>query len=101
MYDASMLIEGFQWDIGNLAKCQKHGVSIEEIEALFSSGTLIEFPDPHPDEARSRGIGRSDAGRHIFVVWTIRTEMQGKLIRPISARYMHAKEIEHYEQEHR
>ena len=101
MYDAPMLIDGFQWDEGNLAKCQKHGVSIAEIEALFSSGTLIEFPDPHPGEVRLRGIGRSGAGRHIFVVWTVRRERDGNLIRPISARYMHAEEIEHYEQAQR
>lgn len=28
-------IAGFNWDNGNSEKCQKHGVSIEEIEALF------------------------------------------------------------------
>jgi hypothetical protein len=25
----------YDWDAGNLAKCQKHGVSIAEIEALL------------------------------------------------------------------
>ena len=101
MYYAQMLIDGFQWDDGNLAKCQKHGVSIAEIEALFSSGRLVEFPDPHPGEARLRGIGRSSAGRHIFIVWTVRSEDDRHLIRPISARYMHFKEVEHYEQAQR
>lgn len=28
-------IAGFDWDRGNRAKCRKHGVSAEEIEALF------------------------------------------------------------------
>ncbi|WP_238360546.1 BrnT family toxin [Iningainema tapete] len=36
---------GFDWDEGNLKKCQKHGVSIEEIEALFLSEVRIA-PDP-------------------------------------------------------
>lgn len=39
---------GFDWDAGNWAKCQKHGVSIGEIEALFRSDTLdIEADDAH------------------------------------------------------
>ena len=29
-------LSGFDWDDGNIQKCQKHKVSIEEIEALFS-----------------------------------------------------------------
>jgi len=28
----------FDWDLGNVPKCQKHGVSIAEIEALFVQG---------------------------------------------------------------
>ena len=28
-------VSGFDWDEGNKSKCQKHGVSIAEIEALF------------------------------------------------------------------
>lgn len=28
-------ISGYDWDDGNYQKCQKHGVSIEEIETLF------------------------------------------------------------------
>ena len=33
------------WDRGNVSKCQKHGVSIAEIETLFGSGLLV-LPDP-------------------------------------------------------
>ena len=93
-----MQVDGFQWDAGNRDKCQKHGVTVAEIEALFGSGTLVVFPDPHPDEARLRGIGVTGAGRHVFIVWTERMDGEDVLIRPISARFMHAKEIEHYEQ---
>lgn len=38
-------------------------------------------------------------GRHIFVVFTLRDRGADRLIRPISARYMHRKEIEHYEEQ--
>ncbi|QMV01324.1 BrnT family toxin [Devosia sp. D6-9] len=92
-------IAGIDWDEGNLAKCQKHGLSIEEIEGLFGSDTLTVFPDPFPDEQRLRAIGRAPSGRHVFVVYTIR-DIGGALhIRPISARYMHEKEIQHYERQ--
>lgn len=101
MYDGRMQIAGFQWDDGNRGKCRKHGVDLEEIEALFSSATLLVFPDPHMSESRLRGVGRTTGGRHVFLVWTLRETPEGLLIRPISARYMHAKEVEHYEQDQR
>jgi hypothetical protein len=31
-----MEFDGFDWDDGNLEKCSKHGVSLDEIEDLFS-----------------------------------------------------------------
>ena len=42
-------LAGFDWDAGNLAKCQQHGVSVEEIEALFDAPLLIV-----PDAAHSK-----------------------------------------------
>lgn len=93
-----MQISGFDWDDGNRDKCQKHGLSIAEIEAMFMAGSLTQFPDPYAAEARLRGIGRTAAGRHVFIVWTVREISGAAFIRPISARYMHAKEIDHYEQ---
>ena len=30
-----MVFSGIQWDRGNRAKCQKHGVTIAEIEYIF------------------------------------------------------------------
>jgi uncharacterized DUF497 family protein len=38
-------VSGFDWDDGNRSKCQKHGVSMAEIEALFVHGPCIA-PDP-------------------------------------------------------
>ncbi len=50
-------------------------------------------------ETRFRAIGKTPSGRHVFLVFTMR-EKEGKdYIRPISARYMHKTEIEHYEKE--
>ena len=89
---------GFDWDEGNRAKCQKHGVSLAEIETLFS-GSIAVRPDPlhSASETRFLGIGRTVQGRHLFVAFTIRQRDGASYIRPISARYMHAKEVEAYE----
>jgi uncharacterized protein len=93
------LVQGFDWDDGNRAKCEKHGVSIAEIEALFMNAPRIA-PDPKhsDDEDRMIAVGRTSAGRPVFVAFTIRTKNR-RLIRPVTARYMHAKEIAAYEKE--
>jgi uncharacterized protein len=92
-------VQGFDWDDGNREKCQKHGVSIAEIEALFMNAPRIA-PDPKhsDDEDRMIAVGRTNAGRPVFVAFTIRTKNR-RLIRPVTARYMHAKEIAAYEKE--
>ncbi len=46
-----------------------------------------------------RAIGKSRAGRYVFLVFTVRERRGEKFIRPISARYMHQKEIDSYEEE--
>jgi len=43
-----------------------------------------------------RAIGNTDAGRWVFVVFTIRGREDGAYIRSVSARYMHKKEVEHF-----
>lgn len=93
-----MEFDGFDWDSGNRVKCQTHGVSSGEIESLFDAELLIG-PDPWPSERRYRAFGKTKAGRGVFVVFTWRTRNAQHLIRPISARYMHKKEMERYEQE--
>lgn len=93
-----MQFSGFDWDRANRAKCQKHGVSVDTIERIFSGGLMIFPDDAHSlAEQRFRGIGYSEQGRALFVVFTIRQLLGEVLIRPISARFMHKKEIEHYE----
>ena len=94
------MLAGFDWDAGNRAKCQKHGVSVAEIEALFSSPLLI-IPDAlhSRTETRIRALGKSGTGRMVFLVFTVRMKGARRLIRPISARYMHAREVASYEKE--
>ena len=92
--------EGFDWDGGNRTKCQQHGVSIEEIETALSSGAMLILPDTkHSDEEdRLIATGKAASGRHIFVVFTLRESGGRTLLRPVSARYMHQREIEIYDQ---
>ncbi|QBK30348.1 BrnT family toxin [Roseitalea porphyridii] len=93
-----MKIDGFDWDDGNWPKCAKHGVSKAEIEFVFNEG-LVVFDDPNSTlaEPRFRGIGRTKDGARLFVAFCYRNRLGRILIRPISARYMHRKEAEHYE----
>ncbi len=65
-----------------------------------SRGTLI-VPDLKNMrvEPRFLAIGRTEEGRYAFVVFTPRQTRGEILMRPISARYMHRKEIKKYEQE--
>jgi len=53
--------------------------------------------DPHPEEPRMRAIGKTAAGRHVFLVFMVREFNRQIFLRPISARFMHQKEIDHYE----
>ena len=81
----------FDWDQGNSAKCEKHGLTRAEIEAMFRAGLHVA-PDPdHSTLAEQRfiAIGRTPGGRPAFVAFCWR---DGR-IRPISARYMHAREV--------
>ncbi|AZU04744.1 hypothetical protein X907_2229 [Glycocaulis alkaliphilus] len=50
-------------------------------------------------EERLNAIGRNADGRYLFIVFTFRTRRGNTLIRPISARYMHRKEVDHYERQ--
>jgi hypothetical protein len=82
---------------GNWPKCGKHGVSREEIGEVLS-GT------PAVIDAQSLSRGTPDAGhrdhrrgRYVFLVFMLRQIDGETRLRPISARYMHQKEIAHHE----
>ena len=90
-------VGGFDWDDGNRDKCQKHGVSLAEIEEVFRSDPLVLPDRTGSSEARFNAVGLTGEGRHVFVVYTLRDTRSPQLLRPISARYMHRKEIDAYE----
>ena len=94
----TLTADGFDWDSGNRAKCQKHGVSIPEIEAAFEDDPFVA-PDLKHSHAEERliAIGRTRAGRYVYVAFALRTKDRRQLIRPVSARYMHPKEIASHE----
>jgi uncharacterized DUF497 family protein len=57
--------DGFDWDRGNKVKCEKHGLSVADIEALFTRPLAILPDAAHSQhEHRFRAIGRTeeDAG---------------------------------------
>jgi uncharacterized DUF497 family protein len=85
---------GFDWDGGNQGKCLKHGVSQAEIEQAMRNDPRVA-PDPVHSltEQRFIAVGRTATGRYVFVAFCWR----GGRIRPISARFMHAREIARYE----
>jgi uncharacterized DUF497 family protein len=91
---------GFDWDAGNRSKCQRHGVTPNEIEGLFRRPITV-LPDPKHSrtEERFKAIGLTDAGRYVFLIFTLRSRAGVAFIRPISTRYMHRKEIDYYEKE--
>jgi len=53
--------------------------------------------DPHPEEPRLRAIGKTAAGRYVFLAPMYREIDSQTKLRPISARYMHKEEIDYYE----
>ena len=93
------VVSRYEWDVGNLDKCQKHGVTIAEIEYVLDGDPFL-YPDyDHSlNENRTVAIGSNRVGRLVFVIFTIRMSGDRELVRPVSARYMHRKEIEKYEQ---
>lgn len=93
-----LTFDGFDWDEGNSTKCESHGVSIAEIEAVFRNEPQVAPDMAHSvREQRLVAIGRNRADRPIFIAFTVREQNGRRLIRPVSARYMHAREIRRYE----
>jgi len=87
----------FDWDSGNTEKCQKHGLSIDEIQKLFANDPLVVLDHVHSGvEERLLAMGRGPGGRMIFVGFTIRFRAGRRLVRPLTARYMREKEYLRY-----
>jgi uncharacterized protein len=92
-----MKIAGVEWDHGNWPKCGKHGVSKDSIEYALRH-MKFRIPDPNPAEARYRTASRAPDGRPVFIVYTHRQRDGKTWLRPVTARYMHGKEVRQYEQ---
>jgi len=87
---------GFDWDAGNRGKNARHRVSDDECEeAFFNLPLLLEFDEAHSQqEDRHHVLGQTNAGRRLFIAFTIR----GTRIRVISARDMTRKERRAYDE---
>jgi len=86
---------GFEWDEGNAGKnWQAHRVTDGESEEIFFNHALVVQADTRHSakETRYMALGRTDAGRCLFVAFTLR----GRLIRVISARDMTRRELQVY-----
>jgi uncharacterized DUF497 family protein len=86
---------GFQWDLGNSEKNWiKHNVTPFECEQIFFNQPLVAAEDPGHSQKEKRyfSLGKTDGGRMLYVVFTVR----GHQIRVISARDMNRKERKVY-----
>lgn len=84
-------LAGFQWDASNSEKnWLVHDVSQAETEqAFYNRPVLVTSDIDHSEvEARYYVLGRSNTGRRLTIVFTIR----GSLVRPIMARDMSRRE---------
>ena len=95
MTDELANCRGFQWDEGNAEKnLVAHQVTRSEFEQVFFKRPMVidECLQQQEREHRYYALGQTDAGRWLFVVFTIRDQ----LIRVISARDMSRRERRAY-----
>jgi uncharacterized DUF497 family protein len=93
-------VTGFDWDAENARKSEeKHSVSRFEAEQVFFNQPLLVLADQKhsQNEDRYHALGKSDDARLLHITFTLRSA--DTLIRVISARDMHRKERNIYEQE--
>ena len=87
---------GFDWDEGNSEKVWvRHRVTRAECEEMFFNRPFVVADDARHSEHEPRyyALGQTDAGRRLFVVFTIRHDR----VRVISARPMSRRERRVYE----
>lgn len=95
--DVLAQVVGFEWDEHNVLKnWEKHAVSHFECEEVFFNQPLILRADTEhsAQESRYYVLGRTDAGRGLFVAFTVRQN----LIRAICYRDMTEREKRIYGQ---
>lgn len=93
------LLEGFDWDKGNVDKnLRKHKVTNEEGEEIFVNSPFASEDIGHSgQEQRFEALGKTNQGRLLFVSFTIRKIDEKLKIRIISCRDMNKKEGVKYE----
>ena len=95
-----MQFNGLDWDAGNWPKCGNHGLTQSQIEKVFQSDPIIFVDLKHSTaEDRFNAIGSTSEGRLTFVVFTFLRRFGKVYVRPLSARFMHKKEIDYYERQ--
>lgn len=90
--------EGFDWDEGNVTKnWEKHKVTRIECEQVFFNRPFVMGDDTRHSKREKRWylLGKTDQGRLLFLVFTIRVN----IIRVISARDMNKKERKQYHEQ--
>jgi len=88
-------LTGFQWDAGNSEKnWLAHDVTQGETEQVFYNRPVLMMPDAAHSQVEGRHyiLGRTNTGRRLTVVFTVRES----LVRPIMARDMSRRERRRY-----
>lgn len=88
------LLEGFEWDKGNLKHIKKHDVEFSECEEVFINKPSIVNEDEYHSqmEERFRIYGQTNEKRALMLIFTIRNDK----IRVISARDQNKRERRDY-----
>ena len=89
-------VEGFEWDDANIRKSlDKHNVTTTEAEQVFTNPPYVVYHDyKHSTQVNRYGIlGVTNDSRKLAVIFTLRN----KLVRVISARGFHQKELRKYQ----
>lgn len=93
-----MKIGAFIWDDFNSEKCQKHGLTLSQIEDfLLSEPSLLEDENHSEAEQRYIAFGYFE-DRFLFVIFTLRIMDKELKFRVVSARYAREKEIKRLNQ---
>ena len=89
---------GFEWDTGKASRnLAKHGVSLDDAQAVFDDDFFLVFADPDhsTEERRFIIMGQSKQGRLLVVAYTERSDAT----RIISAREATRQERKTYAEE--
>jgi uncharacterized DUF497 family protein len=87
--------DGIEWDDGNVWKnWEKHHVAPYETEQALRNEPFFDYDVVKylGTEKRRIVMSRTDAGRHLFIVYTLRNNW----LRPICTRDMHQTERKQY-----